>query len=341
MCTRAALALPRQPPRQAKALCQPALNAPDAQDPSPCVAVTGGTGFIGRHLLQTLVDSNVSLRALTRNKRPLQGNTLTWIEGSLETPRALEELVQGATHLVHLAGRVRGNTRQTFLRNNTQATNRLVEVCAGMRCPPRFLLLSSLAAREPQLSHYAQSKHLAEVCLHEQASMMNWTIFRPPAVYGPGDTEMNPLLKLASRGVFFTPWNLNHRLALIHVSDLVSAIAAWIHSTLPTGKTFELSDAAPNAYDWNQLLQILGGHYGRRVLPLRLPKMLLLLVGLLNLGFSKLTDRPAMLSPGKVREFLHPDWTADPDPIIKALNWRPQTPLPLGLTAINHSLAFD
>lgn len=243
--------------------------------------------------------------------------------------------MQGATHLVHLAGCVRGNSRGAFLRTNTEATKRLVEVCSEMPNPPKLLLISSLAAREPQLSHYALSKHLAEACLSDQISGLSWTIFRPPAVYGPGDTEMKPLFKLASKGVFLTPWNLNHRLSLIHVKDLVDAIAAWIESTPPSGKTFELSDPRLEAYDWHQLLQILSRHYKRSVLPLRVPKTLLLLVASLNLGLSILTHRPAMLSPGKVREFLHPDWKADPAPIINALNWQPQVSLSLGLTGLD------
>ena len=146
---------------------------------------------------------------------------------------------------------------------------------------------------------------------------------------------MRPLLELASKGVFLAPRNLNHRLALIHVNDLVDAIAAWIGSTPPSGKTYELSDPASDAYNWHELLQILSSHYGRKVFPLRVPKTLLLLVGLLSLGFCQLTGRPAMLSPGKVREFLHPDWTADPNPIIEALNWQPRVTLPLGLKALD------
>lgn len=275
------------------------------------------------------------MRALTRGGRPLQSDQLTWVEGSLETANALEELLQDATHLVHLAGCVRGNTRKTFLRTNTEATARLVEICTQLRDPPKFLLVSSLAAREPQLSHYAHSKHLAEASLSQQTSRLEWTIFRPPAVYGPGDTEMRPLLDLASKGVLLAPWNLNHRLAVMHVSDLVDAIATWIGSTLPSGKTYELSDPTTNAYNWHQLLQILGSHYGRKVAPLRVPKVLLQLIGLLNLGYGRLTSRPAMLSPGKVREFLHPDWTADSAPLIQALNWQPRLTLSLGLRALD------
>ena len=271
------------------------------------------------------------MRALTRNKRPLESDLLTWINGSLESACALEELAYGATHLVHLAGCVRGNTRQAFLRTNTEATKRLVEICSRMQRPPRVLLVSSLAAREPQLSHYACSKRLAEESLSEQSAGFHWTVFRPPAVYGPGDTELTPLLELASKGVFIAPRNLNHRIALIHVNDLVGAIAAWIESALASGKTFELADPTEGAYDWHQLLHILSRHYGRRVAALRVPKSLLMLLGLLNLGFGSLTGRPAMLSPGKVREFLHPDWAADSKAIMEALDWEPRTPLDLGL----------
>ena len=271
------------------------------------------------------------MRALTRGKKPLEGDRLAWIEGSLQETSALDELLHGTTHLVHLAGRVRGNTSEEFVRTNTDATCRLVGRCAQMQRPPRFLFISSLAARHPELSYYANSKHLAELCLREESSGLEWTVFRPPAVYGPGDTEVRPLLRLASKGVFIAPTQLDHRLSLIHVRDLVDAITAWIDSSDAGGKIFELSDPAVHGYDWHQIVQILSEHYRRRVRPLRVPRILLALTGSINLGLGRLIGRPTFLSPGKAREFTHPDWVADSSAAQQALNWQPHIELAQGL----------
>ena len=271
------------------------------------------------------------VRGLTRGKKPLESDRLAWIEGPLESIRALDELLHGATHLVHLAGRVRGNTREEFVRTNTDATRRLIERCARMQRPPRFLFVSSLAARHPELSYYANSKHLAEKCLCDESSRLEWTVFRPPAVYGPGDTQVRPLLRLASKGVFIVPTQLYHRLSLIHVQDLVDAITAWIYSSDPSGKIFELSDPALDGYSWHQVVQILSEHYGRKVRPLGVPRFLLALTGIVNLGLGRLIGRPTFLSPGKAREFTHPDWVADSSAAQQALDWQPQIGLAQGL----------
>ncbi len=287
------------------------------------IAVTGGTGFIGQHLIRALIDLSVPVRALTRAARPVSSDHFAWIQGSLESEASLETLLEGATHLIHLAASVRGNTPDDFLRTNTHASQALFELCTRMNTPPRVLFVSSLAAREPRLSHYALSKHLAEQRLAETLPEGHWTIFRPPAVYGPGDTEIKPLLKLASLGFLPVPSNPRHRVSLLHVDDLVTAMLAWLRLSQSSGQIFELSDPRIGGYDWRQLAEILSDYHGHRVRIMRLPKSLLVFFGAVNVGIGRLLGHPAMLSPGKVRELSHSDWTVDPTYAMTHLDWRP------------------
>jgi len=302
------------------------------------IAVTGGTGFIGKCLLDALLGLGLPVRALTRGAQPVNSDHLTWIHGSLESGQSLETLLKGATHLIHLAGRVRGNTAQDFLATNTHASKALFERCSQMNTPPQVLLVSSLAAREPGLSHYAMSKHRAEQCLAEALPERHWTIFRPTAVYGAGDTEIRPLLRLASFGLFPVPSNPHHRVSLLHVDDLVAAMLAWLRSSESCGQTLELSDGATGGYEWQALADILSDQYGRRVRIMRLPKTLLLFVGALNAGIGRLVRRPVMLSPGKARELAHPDWTADPTRAMSHLDWRPLIEFSQGIALSNENV---
>ena len=103
---------------------------------------------------------------------------------------SLRRLVDGADAVVHCAGVVRGADQADFERVNVDGVARLVRSAAEQHPKPRFLLVSSLAAREPGLSQYAASKRKGEAALASESDGMPWAVIRPPAVYGPGDREI-------------------------------------------------------------------------------------------------------------------------------------------------------
>src|SRR3546814_6624046 len=111
-------------------------------------------------------------------------------------------MASGSDALLHIAGVVNVPTRADFEAGNAAATAHVVDAAraAGVT---RFVHVSSLAPREPALSHYGWSKARAETIV--QASGLDWTIVGPPAVYGPGDTEMPDLFRLARRGLQLSP----------------------------------------------------------------------------------------------------------------------------------------
>jgi nucleoside-diphosphate-sugar epimerase len=291
--------------------------------PGP-VALTGATGFIGKILLERLTGAGRQVRALTRRPRPPRMNT-QWVRGDLEDTAALEELVRGAAAVIHCAGAVRGASQSAFLRTNAQGTLHLVEAASRQAPPPRFLLISSLAAREPQLSWYAASKYRAEQILAERAGSMPWTVFRPTAVYGPGDRELSPLFRATRRGVLPMVGRETARFGLLHVDDLAAAVLSWMAVELPSGGVFELDDGTPGGYDRDQVARIAGEVWGRPVRPLALPVALVSLVAGSNLVLSRLFRYAPMLTPGKVRELTHPDWVCDNTHLRQALHdWQPR-----------------
>jgi nucleoside-diphosphate-sugar epimerase len=300
------------------------------------IALTGATGFIGGALLSCLAGAGWRVRALYRSRRgriPRASPGTEWVQGELDDGRALDRLLAGTGALIHCAGAVRGATQADFDRINADAVARLAEAAASRSPPPRFLLMSSLAARMPQLSHYAASKWRGECALKAAPGHLRWTILRPPAVYGPGDRELAPLFRCIARGLAPVPAHAAGRFSLIHVDDLASAVLRWLEADAGYGRTFEIDDARAGGYDWPTVLAIAGPALGRKrpVLQVSIPVPVLRLLAQVNLASARLFGYSPMLTPGKVREITHPDWLCDSHDFAAATGWRPLIGLESGL----------
>jgi len=300
------------------------------------VALTGAGGFIGTALREQLLAAGYGVRALYRPRRGRvlqKAAGLQWIAGDVNDRVALAALMQGVEAVVHCAGAVRGARRSDFDRVNEKGV--LDTVAAAKREPGcrRFLLFSSLAAREPQLSDYAGSKRRGEVVLEANAGHLAWVVLRPPAVYGPGDREMLPLFQSMARGLALIPGSGLGRFSLIHVADLVSAVLAWLAANGDSGNTYTLDDGHEGGYDWDTVLAT-----ASRVLRdnapirrLRIPAQLLRFFGGANLAAARVLGYAPMLTPGKVRELTHSDWVCDGNAFAQATGWRPAFDFERGL----------
>ena len=292
------------------------------------VALTGATGFIGRALLKHLVDQGFQVKALRRTcSHPPQPNPrelIEWQTGDLEDVDSLRELVTDVDAVVHCAGAVRGATLDEFKRINTDGVTRLLQVATEQKVS-RFLLMSSLAAREPSLSAYALSKKLGEDVLRQNGDGISWSILRPPAVYGPGDREMQPLLKLIKRGIIPIVGEKEGRFSLLYVDDLAEAVSSLLRSdSVPQGQCFELHDGHPDGYTWQEIATMTTHLNGKEPHCLSIPRILMQTVSLANVSLARLVGYQPMLTPGKVRELFHPNWACDNTEITDATDWQPQ-----------------
>ena len=292
---------------------------------SRTVAVTGGTGFIGSHLIDALFDAGHRVRALTRKARAdVPG--IEWIAGDIADAAALGELLTGAHALIHLAGVVRGAEQSDFDTVNVDGA-RAVALAARDASVRDALLVSSLAAREPTLSFYARSKRSGEDAF--RAAFARAAVFRPPAVYGAGDKELMPLLALMARGIGIHPRHRG-RFSLIHVDDLVGAMLAWVGGPDDCADTFELEDGA-GGYRWPDVLAAVARFRSRRVVSLGVPRFVLATAAFANELLAKRFHYAPMVTRGKVRELFHPDWVARNEPIRAALGWQPRVGIDAGL----------
>ncbi len=288
------------------------------------VAITGATGFIGKTLLQKLSESNWKIRALTRSNQ-FDHPSIQWIHGDLHNFDALHQLIDGVEHVIHCAATVKGGTFEEFWHTNVQGTQNIVDLSLEQRPTPRLLLISSLAAKLPKLSWYAQSKNLSEFELIRRPGFEDWTIFRPTAVYGPGDKEIKPLFQMARRGFLPVVGKVHNRFGLIHVDDLVAAILAWLDSEKTVHGIFELDDGLTGGYSYQEVATLAQHTWGQNVRCIEIPDKLIRAMAYANLWCSRLLQYSPMLTPGKVNELQHNNWVCDNTALIRSLPaWRPR-----------------
>lgn len=292
---------------------------------APLIAVTGGTGFVGKATLAALSSTGTQVRALARSV-PAEQGAIEWVRGDLADRGALAALVDGAEAVIHVAGLTTARDAAAFEAANVAGTLAVVSAATNAGVP-RFVCVSSLAAREPTLSAYGGSKERAERLV--AASGLDWTIVRPPGVYGPWDRDYLEMFKLARRGVVPVP--PPGRSSLIHVQDLAELLVALLPGGEEiTQRTFEPDDGHAGGWSHRELARLIGWAVGRRPWVVHLPRPVLA-------GASR-ADRlvrrgRARLTADRVGYIAHPDWVARPELHVPPHIWRPRINTREGLKA--------
>ena len=288
------------------------------------VAITGASGFIGRALVEALLKRGWRVRALLRRPDPrLQAGGVEAVFGSIEDVPALTRLAEGANAVVHAAGLIKAVRERDFFRVNAGGTARLLDGILAWSRPPRILLVSSLAARAPQVSAYAASKRAAEHQLEVRGHALEHVVVRPPAVYGPGDRSTLPLLRLLSRRVAFVPAPASGRFSLLFIDDLVALLVLLLRTPDWQGSIIEPDDGQKGGYTWTDLISRISDCLGKPIRGVFLPQALLSSAAAIAENAARVLDRPAFLSRGKVRELFHADWLSCRDTQRDLGGWRP------------------
>jgi nucleoside-diphosphate-sugar epimerase len=246
---------------------------------------------------------------------------VTWIEGALDQPAGLSELVKGATAVIHIAGLLNGRTAAEFDLVNVDGTASVVEAArtAGAR---RFVHVSSLAARHPEISLYGASKAKSEELV--RASGLDYVIVRPPAVYGPGDKESFDLFRLANQGLALLP--CEGRLSLIHADDLADLLLRLAAPDGPASLVLEPEAGSPITQ--REFAQKLGAAVGRNIRAFRVPEFALRAGAAID---CLIRGRNAKLTSDRAAYFAHEDWAAEPSRAVPSSVWTPRIPADEGL----------
>jgi nucleoside-diphosphate-sugar epimerase len=315
------------------------------------VLVTGGTGFIGRHVVARLLARGDRVRCLVRSGRDLPPG-VEYVRGDVTVTRGLERAVRGAEVVYHLAGANLPLQRRTFWRVNAAGTRAVAETCARQRQPPIFIHVSSLAVAGPTsldrplsegdrsrpVSEYGRSKWAGEQHLRAVASELPITILRPPAVFGPGDRYTIKIFRMARRGLAVLPGREPFQLSWIYVSDLVDAmllaaergqrLAPPGRGSAEQGLYYVAMDEHPIVTEATQLAAAAQGSRLRRII--RIPACLCRLAGAVNEVRSLMTGRAYWVNLDKLSEALAGSWTCRPDKAKRELGFLCRTGLAEG-----------
>ena len=279
------------------------------------LAVTGGTGFVGTHLLDAARAAGHQLSALTRrDQAPREG--VEWIGGDLGSRAALERLVDGADAIVHVAGTISAPNAAGFEKGNVAGTLAMLAAATagGVR---RFVHVSSLAAREPKLSLYGSSKARAEELVHN--SGLDWSIVRPPAVYGPGDKETLELFRMAKLGLMLMP--PKGRVSVIHANDLARLLLALAGPAVPSNMLIEADDGRPGGWTHREFARALAAAVGTRPAILSSPGIVLRLAARAD---QLLRGEKAKLTADRAAYFSHRNWVIEPKRACPPQLWQPR-----------------
>ena len=276
-------------------------------------ALTGASGFLGRRLASAIRARGWRVRVLVRKAADaavLARDGFETVLGDLHDPSALATLTADAEVTVNCAGLIKARDRNAFWAVNQDGAARLASAATG-----RVVLISSLAAREPQLSDYAASKRAGEEASRLVAGD-RLAIVRPPVIYGPGDRETLALFRLAGRSpIAPLPARPDARLALAHVDDVAVAIVDVIERPALAG-VYAVGGARPAGYAWREIIDTAWRALGRTVWLTPTPGWALNLAGALSEAAGSLAQSPPIFTRGKAREMLHSDWSVSPDEIV-------------------------
>ena len=286
------------------------------------LAITGGTGFVGSHLLDVVLAAGHRIAALTRRDQQPREN-LIWVPGDLGDRDALRRLVDGADAVIHVAGTISAPNAAAFEKGNVTGTLAML-AAATAGGVHRFVHVSSLAAREPRLSLYGASKAKAEELVH--SSGLDWTIVRPPAVYGPGDKETLELFRMAKLGLMLMP--PKGRVSVIHADDLARLLLALAGPSLPSSILVEADDGTPGGWTHREFARALAAAVGTRPAILSSPGILLRAAAHLDQWWR---GEKAKLTTDRAAYFSHRNWVVEPKRACPPQIWRPQIETPQGL----------
>ncbi len=299
--------------------------------PQP-IALTGGTGFVGSHLVDTLCGAGLRPRVLVRDAaapRWIAGVDAEWVEGSLEDRESLRSLVDGAGTVIHLAGVLRAARASEFDRGNRVGTANLVTAIKGVAPDARLVHVSSLAAAGPSpepeglapddpprpVSAYGRSKLAGEAEVAALGESTWWCILRPPGVYGPRDSDVFEFFKMASKGLAAIPAG-ERWLTMAYVGDVVRAVLAAAATGGP-GEIYHLGEPSPQKLD--DIFGQLAAGGGGRVRIVRLPPAIIRFAGAAGSAVRVLGWRRLPLTRDKATELLARHWTAQTVSSLEAL----------------------
>ena len=299
------------------------------------VLITGATGFVGSHITEAFLQAGYEVRCGARDpKRPrwLAGLPAEILPLNLDRPEHLPPALEDVEIVVHAAGITSARRPEDYDRVNAVGTRRLADA-AGEKGVRRLVQISSLAARGPYgsthpTSDYGWSKRKAERNLHALPDDVETIILRPAAVYGPRDTDLLPLFRLAKKGLLFVPPGPG-LLQPVYTTDVAAATLAAANSPYPGAGPLPVAEAG--RYSWTQVIRALEKAVGRKICAARIPTAVFRFGGRISERAAVLAGAVPAFDERRALDLAAYTWTCEASAAERALGWRAGVPLEEGL----------
>lgn len=311
--------------------------------------ITGASGFVGSHLVETLVRKKTRVKLLVRSTSRLPFKPNAWMElcqGDVTDLESLRKAMKGAKVVYHLAGLLRGADFSAYERVNAEGTRnvcRAVEEARGIR---RLVYVSSLSAAGPSplggeinesmpchpVSFYGQTKRMGEEILLSYRQKFDFTILRPSAVYGPRETDIFEYFKMVRQGLVVNGGDGTQKVSFIYVEDLAEAILLAAHSAKARGQIYFVSDG--KSLDWNELSSRIGRELKKTYKTFNVPLGLVRIVASLGDLSARVTGKsflPPIVSGDKIKEGQAPGWVCSNGKIRRELGFKPRVGIQAGI----------
>ncbi len=309
------------------------------------VFVTGGTGFIGSHLIDSLLAQNeYEIYALVRdphNLKWLEGKNIHSLQGDL---LSIPELPTDLDYIFHLAGSTKAHKSADYYTVNQSGTASLFQALSAQELhPKRVIYLSSLAAAGPSrpgnpvresdppqpVSPYGRSKLQGEVEALKYAQDYPLIIARVGPVFGPRERDFLSYFKFLKMGILPSFGSSSHRLSICYVKDLIRGLQMCLNAGLKTGEIFNFADPTP--YTWDELGKTAAPLLGKNPKQIRLSLPIVYAIAFISEFVDLFKKQPGIISKEKISEMRQSSWVADTHKAEEMLGFRTNYSLAEGL----------
>ena len=311
------------------------------------IFITGATGFVGSFLAESLLENKHTVRCLVRKQ-----SNLRWIAdldvechyGTLSDKKSLLKGLEDVDMIFHVAGVTKAKTEKEYFEGNYTGTKNLVDATIkANKDLQRFVHVSSQAAIGPSpsiipidenyapnpLTYYGKSKLAGEKYVLENKDKLPITILRPPAVYGPRETDILEFFRTVKSGIIPQLGGKDKYLSLIHVKDLVRGIIRASELKKAIGKSYFIT--SPKPYPWSEIAKTTLKVMNKKGFKIPVPIGLMKGVALISEGISSFTNKPALVNNQKIIEMKQDFWTCSPERAKKDLGFEAQISLEDGI----------
>lgn len=299
--------------------------------------ITGGTGFIGSHLIDYLLKKDFHILALVRNLNNLKwlkGKNIVFFKGDFFS---IPPLPKDINYVFHLGGLTRASKSADYYTVNHQGTASLFQSLISQNIfPEKIIFLSSLAAAGPSLNvqavkesdpphpitPYGESKLRGEEEVLKHKYQFSVVILRAGAIYGPRDRDFLNYFTFIKKRILPSLRSSQRLYSLCYVKDLVRALHLCTQKELNSGEIMNIAD--PKPYHWDQLGEAAGRALGKKLIKIRLPLSTMYISALIYELTGFLTKNPSIFNRQKFKDMKQAGWIADVQKAEEKLSFQTQ-----------------